>query len=402
MKVLHVTPSVGLSRGGATQAVLELLQALQTAGLEIELATTNDDGASLLEVPLQQKVLYHQIPTRFFPRFSPPVAAIREFAFSGALTRWLWQHLADYDLVHVHALFSYPATIAMSIARIQGVPYVQHPHGLLCEWSLQQSRQKKQLYLNLIERSNLQQSRRMIVTSDMEDREVAPLNLGVARSIVPIGLSLPAVIPNARRQLRETLQIPTDQSIILFLSRLHSKKGLEYLIPALGQLKHQSFAFVLAGSGSPEYETEVEQLLIEAGLRDRTHRPGFVTGEFKNLLLQGSDIFALTSHSESFGVVVLEAMAAGLATVLTPGVALASMLQENRVGYVAEMDVNAIALTLKQCLDRPDQTRAIGEKARQMILNTYTWHHIAAQLIDIYQSICSQSQVFNPKAMHYE
>lgn len=401
VKVLHVTPSVGLSRGGASQAVLELLQALQTQGVEVELVTTNDDGANLLDVPLNQEVLYQQIPTRFFPRFSPQISAVREFAFSGALTGWLWKHMAEYDLIHIHALFSYPATIAMSIARIQKIPYVQQPHGLLCEWSLQQSRLKKQLYLSLIERSNLKHSRRMIVTSVMEDREVKPLNLGVAQSLVPIGLSLPPTIPNAREQLRKQLQLPDHQPIILFLSRLHEKKGLDYLIPALGQLK-EPFTFVLAGSGTADYEREVEQLLIKAGIHNRTVRPGFVTGEFKNLLLQGSDIFALTSHSESFGVVVLEAMAAGLTTVLTPGVALASMLQEHQVGYVPDLEVNAIATTLKHCLDRPDQVSAIGQKARQLILNTYTWERIAAQLIQLYQSIDARSALFIPEPVHHE
>lgn len=390
MKVLHISPSVGLSRGGSSQAVLELLQALQAGGVDVELAATNDDGENLLDVPLEQKIVYHGIPTQFFPRFSPNFAAVREFAFSSALTRWLWKHLADYDLVHIHALFSYPATITMKIAHIQGIPYVQQPHGLLCEWSLQQSRLKKQLYLNLIERSNLQQSRCMIVTSAMEEREVEPLKLNVARSLIPIGLSLPAMIPDARQQLRERLQIAPQQPIILFMSRLHPKKGLEYLIPALGQLIDQPFTFILAGSGAPEYEAEIERLLIATGISDRTYRPGFVTGELKQLLLQGSDIFVLTSHSENFGVVVLEAMASGLATVLTPGVALSSMLQEHQVGYVTELQIAAISETLKHCLIHPEQRQKTGEQARQFISDHYAWSRIAAQFANLYQSICTE------------
>jgi glycosyltransferase involved in cell wall biosynthesis len=385
VKILHVTPSVGSARGGATQAVIELLQALHVQECDAELATTNDNAAELLDVPLNKLVSFQHIPARFFSRFSPQSPPVRDFAFSSDLTHWLWKHIADYDLVHIHALFSYPSTIAMKIARTKGVPYVVQPHGLLCEWSLQQSKLKKQLYLDLVERSNLQHSCRMIVTSEMEDREVEALNLRVPRSLVPIGLAIPTANLDARQKLRDRLKVPLDQPIILFLSRLHPKKGLDYLIPALEKLRDQPFTFVVAGNGTPKYEAEIDQWIEAAGLSDRTHRPGFVSGEFKQLLLQGSDIFILTSHSENFGVVVLEAMASGLTTILTPGVALSSMLEEHQVGYVTPLEVNEIAHTLKYCLDSPQRSREIGKRARQFITQHYAWNHIANQMIETYQ-----------------
>lgn len=384
MKILHVTPSVGSARGGATQAVIELLQALQLQGCQAELATTNDNAAELLDVPLNQLIAFQRIPSRFFARFSPQNPSVRDFAFSGDLTQWLWNHVCNYDLVHIHALFSYPSTIAMRIARAKGIPYVIQPHGLLCEWSLQQSKLKKQVYLNLAERSNIQHSAGVIVTSAMEDREVELLNLSVPRSLVPIGLSFPPVDSDARQKLRDQLKIPSEQPIILFLSRLHPKKGLDYLIPALGQLRHQPFTFVVAGNGTPKYEAEIDQWIEAAGLSDRTYRPGFVTGDFKQLLLQGSDIFVLTSHSENFGVVVLEAMAAGLTTILSPGVALSSTLEEHQVGYVTSLEINEIAQTLNQCLNDPQSARDIGERARQFIAQQYAWEHIATQMINTY------------------
>lgn len=387
MKILHVTPSIGSHRGGVSQAVLEMLQALQTSGVNVELVTTNDNGTNLLDVPLCQLIQYQKIPTWFFPRFSPQVSFVREFAFSWELTKWLWQHINEYDILHIHALFSYTSTVAMIIARLKQIPYINQPHGLLCEWSLQQSQLKKKIYLSLIERSNLKHSRILQLTSAKEVQEIERLGLGVAPVVMPLGLQITPFIPEARQKLREMFNIPPEHSVILFLSRLHYKKGLDYLIPALGKLQDKDFTFILAGNGSPEYEAEISELLISHKLDHCTHRPGFVTGEMKDILLQGSDIFALTSHSENFGVAVLEAMAAGLTTIVTPGVALASMIQENHVGYVPELDIIEIAKTIEYCLNHPQEVKATGDRGRQFILENYTWDRVAFLMQTVYKEI---------------
>ena len=387
MKVLHIIPSVAPVRGGPSHAILAMVKALREQGVDAEIATTNDNGSDLLEVPLNQRLEYEQVPVWFFERFSPKVESVREFAFSSQMTSWLWQKVREYDVLHIHAIFSYPSTAAMAIARHQDVPYIVRPGGHLCEWSLQQSAYKKQIYLTLIKRAYLDHSQGIHYTTEQEQQEALHLSLKASSFVLPHGLSIPQPISDARDTLRQLLKVPEDEPVILFLSRLHHKKGLDELIPALGKLAPRRFTFVLAGSGSPEYEAHVDALLVAAGIRDRTYLSGFVEGAKKDLLLQGADLFALTSHSENFGVAVLEAMAAGLPVIVTPGIALASVIDQHHLGYVVQQNVAAISVAIDYCLNHPQQGKEMGERSRQLIREHYSWEGVSAKLVKVYTSI---------------
>lgn len=391
MKVLHVIPSVPQVRGGTSQAILDMVKALRDNKIDAEIATTNDNGDDLLDVPLQKRVEYEHVPVWFFHRFSPTVKPLREYAFSRQFTYWLWSNICNYQLVHVHALFSYLPTITMAIARRKNIPYIVTPHGLLCQWSLQQSAHKKQVYLGLIERANLSCSQAIHFTSQQEQQEVFQLKLETPNLVLPLGISLPKQIPDARVRLRQRFNISTNKPIILFLSRLHPKKGLDYLIPALSKVAHYRFTFILAGSGAPEYEAEINSLITFNGLRDRTFFAGFVEGETKDLLLQGSDLFVLTSHSENFSVAVLEALAVGLPVLATPGVALASIVQQHKLGYVTKLDVLAISNALEHYLNHPQAAKEMGDRACQLILERYTCKQIASQMQQVYTDILNQN-----------
>ena len=378
-------------RGGPSQAVIEMVSALRSQGVDAEIATTNDNGKDLLDVPLyeltDQLAEYGHVPIRFFPRFSPNIHTVREFAFSRSLTTWLWQNITEYDLVHVHAIFSYASTIAMAIARIKKVPYINRPLGQLCTWSLQQSKLRKQIYLKLIEHSNLLHSQALHFTAQQELEEFNLLKLNIPSFILPHGVQIPFPIPNAQERVRKLLQIPDRFPILLFMSRIHPKKGLEYLIAALSKLKEYDFALVIAGSGEPDYISQIQDLLVTHGISDRTHLVGFVEGETKNLYLQGADLFALTSHSENFGIAAIEALASGIPVLITDGVAIAPMVQEQSIGYVTKLEINAIATKLERFFQNFDQTVPNKQNYQQIISENYSWQSISIQLAKIYKEI---------------
>lgn len=392
MKILHIIPSISPLRGGPSQAVLEMVWALRQQGVEAAIATTNDDGEHQLDVPLNRLVDYpidaqdpHKtVPVRFFPRFSPNINAVREFSISSALTAWLWQNIAKYDCLHIHAIFSYASTMAMTIARSRHIPYVIRPLGQLCHWSLQQSQRKKHYYLQLIERENLQQAQAIHFTALQEQQEAATLGLNTPSFILPHGLNMPQPVTEPKAQLQEWLGLPTNQPILLFFSRLHPKKGIEALISGLGRLTEQPFQLVIAGQGEAAYEQQIQQQLAVNNLSDRSHLVGFVTGERKQILLQGSDLFALPSHSENFGIAVLEAMAAGLPSLITPDVGLAPIVAQHGLGWVVDQDPAAIAGALSGFFQQPESAKAMGRRATAIARSQFTWAQVAQQLIDQY------------------
>lgn len=386
MKVLHVLPSVSPALGGPTQVVLNLVKSLRQYGIDAEIATTNDNGAKLLDVPLNQRIEYEQVPVWFLPRFSPPM---KEFIFSTALTHWLWQHVRDYDILHNHYLFSYASTCAGAIARYQQIPYIVRTIGQLTPWALAQSRLKKQLYTSLIERHNLNQATAIHCTSKGEVEDVRNFGIKTPTLTLPLGVKQPTAQPDAKERLHEAYNIPTQTPTVLFLSRLHYKKRPDLLIQALSQLAAQipDFHLILAGSGELDYISYLKNSIASLGLASMTTFAGFVTGEAKNLLLQGSDIFVLPSYSENFGVAIAEAMAAGLPVIVTPGVQIAPDIANANAGLVIEGDIEPLKDAIAQLLTSPELRHQLGENGKRLASDRYSWSAIAQNLTTAYAAI---------------
>jgi len=386
MKVLHVIPSVSPALGGPTQVVLNLVKALREHGVDAEIATTNDNGSELLDVPLYKRIEYEQVPIWFFPRFSPPM---KEFIFSTSLTRWLWHHLRDYDTIETHYLFSYASTCAGAIARLQGIPYTVRTIGQLTPWALSQSQLKKRIYTFLIERHNLNCAATIHCTSAGEAEDVRNFGIQTPSITLPLGVNQPLDWPEAKQKLHDVYGISTTTPVVLFLSRLHPKKRPDLLLQALSQLADQNYEFhlILAGSGEPDYLSYLTNLVSSLDLTSRTSIPGFVMGQDKDLLLQGSDVFVLPSFSENFGIAVAEAMAAGLPVIITPDVQISPEIAAEKAGLVIKGEVEPLADMIAQLLTSPNLRRELGENGKRLVSRRYSWSAIAQNLTSVYTAI---------------
>ncbi len=389
MRVLHVIPSISQLRGGPSRAVIDMVAALRLQGVDATILTTNDHGPSLHPDLVTGRWQWHQeVPVLAFPRWSPPVAALREFAVSPGLSLWLARHLKQYDLLHVHALFSFPSTSAMVQARWAGVPYILRSIGQLSPWSLAQSRGRKRLLLRLIERRNLQQAAALHFTTVAERDEAAALGLTSPSLVLPLGVrgpdspAQPAVVPNALAPVR-----------FLFLSRLHPKKQLENLLEALALLQRHrpeaNWELAIAGDGEPRYVAALQAQTRTLGIDVRCRWLGFVQGEAKWRALQAADWYVLPSAAENFGIAAVEALAAGTPVILSHEVAVAADVARTGAGLVSASDPEALALTLARALQRP--SLAMRSSAINLATMDFSWSTIALQLRDAYRQVLTSS-----------
>lgn len=395
MRILHIIPSLSPRRGGATTAALDMVGALIKAGIDVEIATTNDHGQDVLDVPLSELIDYQGTQARFFARFSPPINPIREFAYSRTLAAWLKENIANYDLIHVHALFSFPSTIAMKYAREQGVPYIAHPIGSLEKWSLEQGQLKKKLYLELIEKRNLVGSKRVHFTADSERAQALIAVPNIRPIVIPLGLQLPELSTNARDIVCQRYSLDTDKLILLFLGRLHPKKGLHLLLEALATTSSSQIAILIAGEGDANYVSSLKSKIEQLDLSDLCQFTGYVSGQDKANLLQGADLFVLPSSSENFGIAVLEASASATAVMISPEVALSKVVEEHRMGWVCKNAVEDISESLQKIAHQSEAVINMGQRGREYVKQYHQWSKIAADLVSEYRVILKEAGAYS-------
>jgi glycosyltransferase involved in cell wall biosynthesis len=385
MKVLHIIPSISPKLGAPTQVVLNLVRALRKEGIDVEIATTNDDDGLLLNLPLLECVEYQGLPVWFFPR----AARIKAFLPSLAFTQWLWQNIENYDILDNHYLFSYLPSCAAVFAQWQQVPYTVRIMGPLTPWALAQSKLKKQVYSYLIEKRNLNQAAVIYCTSVGEMEDAIAFGVKPPKVVLPLGVNPPRLIADAKSQLQYRYNVSEEVPIILFLSRLHYKKRPELLIQTLGELKKQkqNFHLLIAGSGQDTYVQSLHKMVASLNITNQTSFVGFVSGYEKDLLLQGSDLFVLPTYSENFGIALAEAMVSGLPIITTPGVQIAPEIDEAEAGIIVEGEIASLKSAIADLLKNPQLREQMGKNGRLFALQRYSWQTVAKQLVSTYQAI---------------
>ena len=389
LKILQIVPAISLVYGGPSQMVRGFSAALARQGVDVTILTTDangDIGQPPLDVPLDRPVCQQGYQVRYF-RCSP----FRRYKFSIDLLRWLWQHAPEYDLAHIHALFSPVSSAAAWVARQRNLPYILRPLGTLDPADLQKKKQLKQLYATLLEKGNIAGAAALHFTAAREAEISHRFGATTRDLVIPLGVSPPEESDPLDTLKSHLPHLKFDRPWILFLSRIEPKKGLDLLIPALEKLLSQGFEFqfILAGSNpqDPEYEARIQQTIAASPLAKSTEIVGFVTGDLKSALLRQADVFVLPSYYENFGIAVAEAMVARTAVAISDRVHICGEVSQSESGWVGSCDVESVARMLESALENPEECQRRGSHARTYAIEHYSWDAIARKTVAAYQSL---------------
>lgn len=386
MKVLHVIPSVGPLRGGPSFAVRAIASGLARRGVETHVATTNDNGhGPKLDIELGRPITEDGVVYWYFSRQTS------FYLCSLPFTTWLWKHAADYQLIHIHAIFSYCSNVAAWIARSQRIPYVIRPLGVLNRWGMEHRRPGlKRLSFSLVEKPLLRHAAFIHYTAEQERCEAAECGFSHNPMIIPNPVESPALPANASHgQLRARFPELRGRRIILFLSRIDRKKGLDLLIPAFrGVLRDFPEAvLVIAGDGDPALIETLRAQCRDLGVANSVFWPGFLAGEAKRDVLAEAEVFVLPSYSENFGNAVIEAMAAGVPVVITDQVGIYREVAGGNAGIVTTTAVEPLRAALVRLLSDNAYRESLSVNSAALASTKFAPAAVFDKLIEAYRCV---------------
>jgi len=389
MKVLQVVSSLAAGFGGPSTAVWELCRELARQGEDVTIFTTDADTVGRMKIGLDTPVAIDRVKIFYFP-----LQGMSNYKFSFPLARALKEMTGLFDIIHIHALFQFSTLVASYYCRRYNKPYIITPHGHLDPFNFKKRPWVKYTYLSLFDSFSLKKASAIHFTSEGEKQSAINLGFNLSSVVIPLGIN-----PEDFYQLpeygsfRSKYPLLKDKKLILFLSRIHAKKGLDILTEAFGKLleERDDIYLVIAGPDCDNYADKVKGWLSRKSALSRVIFTGMLFGRDKLALFRDSDIFVLPSYSENFSLATVEAMACGLPVVVSDKVNIASEISGAGAGLVIATDHRQLASALRRLLDEAKLRQELGSRARELVKDRFTWENNTKALVKFYQSIVPNS-----------
>lgn len=366
---------------GPPASLHRLCRELISLGVEVKVATTNDDGPARLPVEPNRWGTYEGVPVFYGDRIGP------RGDVSPALHRCIREEAARAELVHVAPVFSWPTLSASRACRRAGRPIVVSPRGSLAPQALAWRPWKKAIFMALGGRRALHEVNAFHATTTSEARDIASSFAKAVAGVVPNGVEVPP--KHALDRWRGTGAGRT----ILYLGRLHPHKNLDVLIAAWARVatRFPDSRLVLAGPGEARTLAGLKRLAVESGVEGQVHFAGLVQGEAKSQLLAQSVVLVLPSKSENFGNAVAEALAhatPAIASIGTPWEDLAT----HRCGWWIEAAAAPLAHAIETALTlKRAELCAMGRAGREWMIRDFSWPSVASRMRDFYGEVIERN-----------
>ncbi len=386
MRVVHVSAyyAPAFAFGGPPRSIHGLCKALQNAGIDIDVLTTDADGAGRLSPADAACRVYEGVPVRYYQRSWPT-----RIIGSRALTAEALSVFRHADVVHIHGLWNRVVWAAATRARRAGVPYVLSPRGMLDAGSLRHHLWRKRVAYPLADRGVVQHAAVIHATSAAEASGIRAWRPSARIEVIPNGID-PEV--GGATVSRSDLGVQQDGPLVVSVGRIHPVKRLDLLIDAFQRVveMHPRAHLVIAGPDEHGLRSTLESragqvasAITWLGAVDAVRRDG---------LLRHASAFVMCSDSESFGLAALEALRAEVPVVVTDTCGWDAIALEG-AGYVVAQTAAAISDGLVEVLRDPVQARQMGARGRAYALRAFAWPSVAGRFDALYRSLLTAVDV---------
>ena len=286
--------------------------------------------------------------------------------------------------LHIHGLWQQSSAVTGQLARHSGLPYVVSAHGMLESWAMANKRWKKALYMSIVEGSNLRGAACLHALTRAEAEDYRRLELSNPVAVIPNGVIVP---PNPSPSLfLDEFPALRGKQILLFLGRVHFKKGLDLLCRAWEGMKRPSDAhLVIAGPDFENTRARIEELIDNLNIRNSVTFTGMLGGALKWGALAASHAFVLPSYSEGLSVSVLEAMGAARPVIITEHCNLPEVAR-NDCGWVIPAQIDALQAAISEALhSSASKLQSLGANGQRLVEERFSWKVIGEQMNNLYR-----------------
>lgn len=373
MNILFIVPSYkpAYIYGGPIVVIAQLAETLVKMGHQVTVYTTTANGSEELNVEPNQVKNVDGVQVYYFKRITKDHTHI-----STALWKHLNKNVKSFDVVHIHSWWNFLVMGAVWVCAKNGITPILSPHGMLSTYILETNNSFSKNMLHKLIGRRLLAKTRLHVSTEME--------LNESRNIIPEWKG--DVIPNpVILSQKNYIRSGNPKFTIGFLSRIDPKKGLDVLIRALSKVDFD-FELRVAGAGEKDYEESLKLLAKELGIGDKISWLGWKKGEEKFDYLAGLDLFALTSHSENFAIVVIESLSVGTPVFISNQVGLHTFVTQKDYGWVCTMDVEDITKQLNTVVSEKEKLKRINQYAGNEIQLEYNDENLALRYLEFYKA----------------
>lgn len=377
MKILHVIPSLHPKGGGPTEGLLQMARVNHAMNHEVHAVCFDDPNSPWLQ---NLPVTTHALGK-----------GVGSYSYHPGFLKWLEINLSSFDAVIINGLWQYHSFGAWRVLRHSKVPYFVYTHGMLDPWfkhAYPLKHLKKWLYWPWADFRVLRDAKAVLFTCE-EEMRLATLSFWLYKAnskVVKYGAVRP---PADADRVREVFysEYPTlrDKHLVLFLSRIHEKKGCDLLVEAFAKVASMEpeVMLVMAGPDQTGLKKQLQQMAAERGIAERIVWPGMLQDDMKWGAFYASELFVLPSHQENFGIAVAEALGCGLPVLISNKVNIWREIKADGAGLVGNDDAADTEDSLRRWLSMPAADRAtMAQRAKACFEARFTVEQMAGSLIN--------------------